>query len=397
MKLRRKKKLLKEIEENIPDFRTHEGKIVFKISEVLFLILFALLKGKNSFRKQHTWMEANRENRILLKLFEKKEPLNIPSPSTLHHIAINIDNNVLEKIFRDFFEKHINKKNLAVDGKWINGSGVSGQYVNEKKKIMFNILDKNTKLVIGHKLIEKDKKSEISVFQELLDDKEFFSKGQVFSFDALTTQIDILDKINSDGNFYLAYVKGNQSNLQKKVISTIDLFDKPTEIYEDDKFDYIIERSKYVHRRVEIYQSKNCDIVMFDSKFKNIQTLIKIIKTTTDKKTGEIKEIVKYMIANYKESAEDFKNRILQHWLIETNHFYLDTLFEEDNHNAYRNPFGMSILRSFALNLYQLFFNEHKGEKIIVNGYKKQAKLTMAQLKHYCAEHDELVFDLFEL
>ena len=105
MKLRRKKKLLKEIEENIPDFRTHEGKIVFKISEVIFLILFALLKGKNSFRKQHTWMEANRENRMLLKLFEKKEPLNIPSPSTLHHIAINIDNNALEKIFRDFFEK----------------------------------------------------------------------------------------------------------------------------------------------------------------------------------------------------------------------------------------------------------------------------------------------------
>jgi len=279
MKLRRKKKLLKEIEENIPDFRTHEGKIVFKISEVIFLMLFALLKGKNSFRKQHTWMEANRKNRILLKLFEKKEPLNIPSPSTLHHIAINIDNNVLEKIFRDFFEKHINKKNLAVDGKWINGSGVSGQYVNEKKKIMFNILDKNTKLVIGHKLIEKDKKSEISVFQELLDDKEFFSKGQVFSFDALTTQIDILDKINSDGNFYLAYVKGNQSNLQKKVISTIDLFDKPTEIYEDDKFDYIIERNKYIHRRVEIYQNKNCNIVMFDSKFQNIQTLIKIIVT----------------------------------------------------------------------------------------------------------------------
>jgi predicted transposase YbfD/YdcC len=273
---------------------------------------------------------------------------------------------------------------------------VSGQYINENKKIMFNILDKETKLVIGHKLIGEDKKSEIAVFKELLDDKEFFAKGQVFSFDALTTQVPILDKINSDGNFYLAYVKGNQANLQKKIISTIDTFEKPTEIYEDDKFNYSIERNKYVHRKVEIYKSKNCDIVMFDSKFKNIQTLIKTIKTTTDKKTGEKKEIIKYMIANYKESAEDFKKRILQHWLVETNHFYLDTMFGEDDHNAYKNPFGMSILRSFALNLYQLYFNENKGEKIIVNGYKKQGKLTMAQLKHYCAEHDELVFELFE-
>ena len=208
--------------------------------------------------------------------------------------------------------------------------------------------------------------------------------------------VSIVNKINSDGNFYLAYVKGNQANLQKKIISTIDTFEKPTEIYEDDKFNYSIERNKYVHRKVEIYKSKNCDIVMFDSKFKNIQTLIKTIKTTTDKKTGEKKEIIKYMIANYKESAEDFKKRILQHWLVETNHFYLDTMFGEDDHNAYKNPFGMSILRSFALNLYQLYFNENKWEKIIVNGYKKQGKLTMAQLKHYCAEHDELVFELFE-
>ena len=303
----------------------------------------------------------------------------------------------MEKVFRDYFCKHIDKKNLAVDGKWLNGSGVSGQYIDEPKKIMFNVLDKDTKLVAGHKLIGEDKRSEIAVFKELLDDKEFFAKGQVFSFDALTTQVSIIDKINNDGNFYLAYVKGNQANLQKKVISTIDTFQKPTEIYEDDKLDYIVERNKYVHRRVEIFQNKDCDIVMFDNKFENIQTLIKTIKTTTDKKTGEKKETIKYMIANYKESAEDFKNRILQHWLVETNHFFLDTLFEEDAHNAYKNPFGMSILRSFALNLYQLFFNQNRGEKIIINGRKKQAKLTMAKLKQYCSEEDELIFELFEL
>ena len=74
----------------------------------------------------------------------------------------------------------------------------------------------------------------------------------------------------------------------------------------------------------------------------------------------------------------------------------MDTLFEEDDHNAYKNPFGMAILRSFALNLYQLFFNQHKGEKIVINGQKKQAKLTMAKLKDYCTNHDELVFELFE-
>jgi len=65
----------------------------------------------------------------------------------------------------------------------LNGSGVSGQYINENKKMVLNIVDKDTKLCIGHK-----------VFEELLDDKEFFCRGQIFSFDALTTQVKILQQ-----------------------------------------------------------------------------------------------------------------------------------------------------------------------------------------------------------
>jgi len=346
--------------------------------------------------KQHIWIEANRKNKLLLKLFNKKE-LDIPSVSTLHHIIINIDNNELERVFRDFFDKHVTKKNIAVDGKWLNGSGVSGQYINEDKKIMFNIIDKDTKLSIGHKLIGKDKKSEIAVFQELLDNKEFFSSGQVFSFDALTTQARILYSINNDGNCYIAYVKKNQKNLLKKVISTIETFDFPTEVCENKDDEYTIEGNNKIQRRVEIYQSKSCDIVMYDEKFKNIQTIIKTTKTIINAKTGETTVTISHMIANYKESALEFKTRILQHWIVETHHFFLDTMMDEDDHNAYKNPFGISILRSFALNLYQLFFNEQKGEKIIVDGFQKKSKLTMAKLKHYCSEHDELVSELFEV
>ncbi len=33
---------------------------------------------------------------------------------------------------------------------------------------------------------------------------------------------------------------------------------------------------------------------------------------------------------------------------------------------------------------------------MIADGYQKKSKLTMARLKHYCSEHDELVFELFE-
>jgi len=355
-----------------------------------------MIKGKNTFVEQHDWIEANKRNKTLRKLFDKKE-IKAPCPSTLHRIAINIDNNELEKVFRNYFDKYVTKKNIALDGKWLNGSKVTGQYINESKKIMFNIVDKDTKLCIGHKLVGVDKNSEGAVFQELLDNKEFFCQGQIFSFDALTTQARILDTINSDGNKYIAYVKGNQKNLLKKVIETIDVFKEPTEVFENEEGEYTIEGNNRVQRRVEIYQNPSCNLVMYDKKFKNIQTIIKTIKTTIDSKTGEFKYKIKYAIANYKESAKEFNTRILQHWIVETHHFFLDTMLDEDDHNAYKNPHGMTILRSFALNLWQLFFNKHKGEKLIIDGVQKHAKLTMARLKSYSSLHDELAFELFEL
>lgn len=41
-------------------------------------------------------------------------------------------------------------RNLLVDGKWLNGSDVKGQYVETKHKSVLNILDKDNKIVIAH-------------------------------------------------------------------------------------------------------------------------------------------------------------------------------------------------------------------------------------------------------
>ncbi|MEA3492252.1 MAG: hypothetical protein U9R27_10170 [Campylobacterota bacterium] len=51
----------------------------------------------------------------------------------------------------------------------------------------------------------------------------------------------------------------------------------------------------------------------------------------------------------------------------------------------------MVILRSFTINLYQLFLNEYKDQKVSVGG-----KTTMAEIKRSAIHSDELVSDLFE-
>lgn len=387
MKLKNKKELLRCFEQ-IPDFRVHRHKIIYPLSEVLFLTLCALLQGKTDYDKIHSWMLYNANSKLFKKLFSKRK-VRVPSYSTLHNILVNIDNNALELIFREFFKKYSNYKNLAADGKWLNGSDINGQYTNQAHKAILNVLDKDKKIIVGHKLLDKEKRSEIPAFTEVLKDKTFYKEGQIFSFDALLTQIEILDIINTQNSKYIAKVKGNQKLLKEEVIFTTNNFHKATDTYKDEGFK--IEGNKQVKRVVDIFQDRDCDIVMYHRDFKNIQTIIRVTKETTDLKTGVVKSKVEYLIANFRTSAKEFYNIILQHWHIETYHYHLDCLTKEDEHIAYIDPFSISILRSFTINLYQIFLNENKESKIM------NKKISISRIKEATTLDIEFMLDLFEV
>lgn len=390
MKLKQKKLLLAELK-TLKDFRVDKHKILYPLHEILFMTLFALLKGNTTFKEIALWMEFSKNNKILKKVFDKKE-IATPCKSTLHRILINIDNNELESIFRRYFKRFIDKKNIAVDGKWLNGSDVNAQYTQCSHNAILNILDKDTKIVFAHSFLEHTKRSEIPAFEGLLKDKFFSNQSQIFSFDALLTQSEILNTINSQGSFYIAKVKGNQKLLKEKVKLTADNFHKPTDSYSDEKLN-ITERDCRVNRVVDVFQNIDCDKVMHHSVFENIQSIIRVTKISTSFITGEIKTTVEYLIANYKADAREFRDKILQHWRVETYHYHLDNLMQEDNHIAYVNPFSISILRSFALNLYQIYFNKYKDEKILT----PRTPTTMANISHCCKHDDALVSDLLEL
>lgn len=387
MKIEKKVALLKQLE-TLTDFRKDEHKIEYPLHEVIFMALFALLKGNLTYKDIHAWMQYQEQNEIFKKLF-KKEKVNIPSRSTIHHLLMNIDNNELEVIFRNHFEPYVDLDNIAIDGKWLRGSDISGQYTQENHKCILNMLDKDKKIVIAHKFLEKGKLSEIPAFQELLEDRLFSKESQIFSFDALLSQVDLLNTINDTGRRYIAKVKGNQEGLKDKAKSVIANFSAPTDSYKNDIF--TIEGNKITRRRVDIFENKSCNLVMFYGDFKNIQTIIRVTKEITDSKTGEIKRTIHYSIANFKADAKSFHDTILHHWRVETYHYHLDMLTKEDDHIAYVNPFSVSILRSFAVNFYQLYLNANKGEKIM------KSKVTMAEIKRTCLHRDDFTSDIFEL
>ena len=370
------------------DFRRHREQIVYPLNEIVFISLLGLIKGYVTFDELHFYFTKNKDNKLFKKLFNKKK-IRVPSRSTLHRILSNISYDGLEVIFREFFCKHSKGKNIAIDGKWLNGSDIKGQYVEKSHKSVLHIFDKDTQIVLGHKFMEKNKLSEIPALQEILNDKRFSNTGQIYTMDALHTQIDTLNTINDNDEYFLAKVKGNQKLLKNKVISTINLFHKPTSTYTSPLWKS--EGNKSVSRTVDIFQNLNSNIVMYHEKFKNIQTIIRVTKETTNFITGEVKISIQYLIANFKNKIpQQFHDMILAHWRVETFHYHKDMLMQEDDHICYVNPFIMTILRSFSVNLYQLFFNEHKGKKL------DNRKITMAEIKRISTYEDKFTFDLFE-
>ncbi|QOP44087.1 transposase family protein [Sulfurimonas sediminis] len=114
MKLTRTKALLESLK-SIPDYRVDTGKIEYPLHEVLFMTLFALIKGNTTFKDIFSWMIYNKDNAILKEIFDKEE-ITIPSKSTYHRLLINTDNNALEKVFREFFFHSLHKKILLLTG-----------------------------------------------------------------------------------------------------------------------------------------------------------------------------------------------------------------------------------------------------------------------------------------
>ena len=130
----------------------------------------------------HFYFTKNKDNKLFQKLFNKKK-IRVPVRSTLHRILSNVSYDGLEIVFRDFFSKYANGKNIAIDGKWLNGSDVKGQYTESSHKSVLHIFDKDNKIALGHKFMEKSKLSEIPALNEILKDKSFSNAGQIYTMD----------------------------------------------------------------------------------------------------------------------------------------------------------------------------------------------------------------------
>lgn len=365
--------------EKLPDYRRVEEKIEYSYRDVLFAVLCSMFAGNSEMTEMYNWLELNYNTynfKVLIK--REKEELKIPSYATMRRMIININSSKLEELFREYFIPRAKLEKggqLAVDGKMMNGSGRKGEYTTKRNSGMLNVVETQSKIIIAHREIGS-KKSEIPSFQEILKMK-FSDKPFLYTFDALNTQKEGLESIHKSGDRYLAKVKGNQKNLQKQIIETFE------EEYKREGNSILkirdkresIEGNKWVRRETFVLTSNSCNIVIFNTNFNHIKTIIKQVKYITDKKGRErVKE--NYLIANFSETPTYFQSAIKDHWLCETYHYHKDMLTEEDDCKLSVNPFGLSIFRSIVINCVQLYLNEHKprDKKVIMAGIYRSCR-----------------------
>ena len=170
-------------------------------------------------------------------------------------------------------------------------------------------------------------------------------------------------------------MKLNQESLFEK-IDAISQTKTHSSCYEAPQIKQSNER---IQRDVYVYTNDCC---FYHNGMSHIRSIIKTIKKIdrTDMKTGEVtnRTIIQFSIANFRESAKFFHDKILHHWKVETMHQYKDNALLEDDHNAHKNPFAMTILRSMVLNILHLNQVKSIKEQLVKNQWN--LNLSIAQL-----------------
>lgn len=211
---------------------------------------------------------------------------------------------------------------------------------------------RENQLVLGQQRVD-DKSNEITAIPELLAALDI--TGCLVTLDAMGTQTDIAQKIIQGQADYILPVKENQGTLYEDMALLFDGFE--SENYVAVPHDTAKQVSE-AHDRREIRpcwvvsESEYRDYLRRGPVWPKLTSLVKLLTIRISPKKTEIS--VRYFISSWRASAQQFLQRIRQHWQIENGlHWVLDIAFREDA-SRIRNdhaPQNMAILRHMATNL----------------------------------------------
>jgi predicted transposase YbfD/YdcC len=342
----------------LQDTRTPGGNKKYPAVELLFIAIFAMLLGHNSFLAMERF---GRRNEAFLKLFLKLEH-GIPSHDTFWRFFSRI----LDP--EDFGESFINQmrgivanspeKHVCVDGKALRGT--KGTYLN-----IVNAYIADSKATIGL-LKSIGKRNEIKSTEALLEMINI--TGAIITTDAMGTQRNITGIITEKGGRYVLPVSGNQKNLRKG-IKKFFRKNSPLKSTKCTREDNKHGRKETREYKLIVLTEELRQVLDPENKWSNLKSVLMV---TASRKRGKKKTTkrIRYYVSSSTKGVRELSRMIRGHWGVENNlHYTLDIFFGEDDYITWNEQasVNLAIMRRYVVTLIENY-NRVQGIKSVKEG-----------------------------
>lgn len=279
----------------------------------------------------------------------------VPSHDTIGRVISLIKPHQFQKAFLDWVaalatdDKSDGPRFVPIDGKTLRGSGGAKHRANPLHVVSAWATQQG--MTLGQVAVDS-KSNEITAIPKLLEMLEL--KGAIVSIDAMGCQKEIAKQIIESGGDYVLAVKDNQPKLSEAVNKFF------LERHENEDFhEYGCRQHRTTERARGQLESRYYMLAPIPDAMKELRGSWKGLKsigqaiTTTMTSDGKETSEVRYYISSRDPKVKEFANSVRGHWAIESMHWILDVVFDEDS-SRLRNgdsTQNFGFLRKFVISL----------------------------------------------
>ena len=311
---------MEEIREKLSQIEDtrHASYVEHKLVDVLIMVMGAVASGVTELADMMVYF-ANKTDFYREHFGIEK----YPSKPTLSRILNMVSGDEVGQIIAQIMCENAENigEIIAVDGKAIRSTGKKDKAHSFLQIITAYATESGVTLsqsAISH----EDKTNEIPVFQSMLDCLNV--EGKTITADAMHCQKDTCAKIMKKGGNYIFGLKSNQGNLSDDVKL---FFDDPINDADMMTFQTLEKNGGRIEKRLCRATSNVCwlpDLPLWSG----LQTIFSVTRTITAR--GKTTEETGYYIASVSCDPENLLAASRSHWKIESMHWMLDVIWNED-------------------------------------------------------------------
>jgi len=345
----------------------------YNLAHIVEILILGVLCRLQTMKEIHLWTQSRPVQKMLKENFGIGK---IPCYSHFTNLVGMIDSDELNKIFMEFFQRLVKTllgKTVSFDGKTICATANMEKFKSPLHIASAFVVQNG--ITIGQ-LAAQAKSNEIPAVQELIGLLNL--EGATVVADALNCQKKTAEKVLAGGADYVFSVKKNQRNLYDDIAEMVD-FKRFNKVEERESPLEKHTKTEKGHGRIDkrtAYITQDVDWLLERENWPGLKS-IGAIETANE---------TRYYISSRVLSAAQLLEITRQEWAVESMHWQLDVLFNEDRttiqeENAQKT---LNILRKTALNIIKTYRDRF------------EPKLNMIDIMCKCLFDPEFLLELLQ-